>query len=215
MGAKASTEQRPRTYSGSEPGGGGSSTATAVQQNNNGTTNPSERGGGMHHHHHHHHHHHSFRGGNGGGNGQFPAASSSHPTALLQGPSSSSVRARSYSSSAVHSTQASAGIIELGSRINSFASGLWPISGVKCPICNRSILPDDIEVHLVMCLTRPRLNYNEDFLEESKGDECVICLEELEAGQVIARLPCLCVYHKACIDEWFQINRSCPEHPNN
>ncbi len=92
-----------------------------------------------------------------------------------------------------------------------------------------------------MCLTRPRLNYNgkvqqlnfknqkknyerlnnvlfiptEDFLEESKGDECVICLEELEAGQVIARLPCLCVYHKHCIDEWFQINRSCPEHPNN
>lgn len=87
-----------------------------------------------------------------------------------------------------------------------------------------------------MCLTRPRLNYNgikiefgnlfwygfkylcffsaEDVLIESK-DECVICLEEMETGQTIARLPCLCVYHKSCIDRWFQFNRSCPEHPDS
>ena len=26
--------------------------------------------------------------------------------------------------------------------------------------------------------------------------ECVICLEELLQGDTIARLPCLCIYHK-------------------
>ncbi|XP_012152719.1 E3 ubiquitin-protein ligase ZNRF2 isoform X2 [Megachile rotundata] len=75
-------------------------------------------------------------------------------------------------------------------------------------------LNDDIECHLVMCLTKPRLSYNEDILSDEKG-ECVICLEELQPGDVIARLPCLCIYHKNCIDRWFQVNRSCPEHPGD
>lgn len=75
-----------------------------------------------------------------------------------------------------------------------------------------------------MCLTKPRLSYNgksiakrmiigvvpwqeenkvetliicviEDILADEKG-ECVICLEDLQPGDVIARLPCLCIYHK-------------------
>uniref|UniRef100_A0A8D0ABE6 E3 ubiquitin-protein ligase ZNRF1 n=1 Tax=Sander lucioperca TaxID=283035 RepID=A0A8D0ABE6_SANLU len=45
--------------------------------------------------------------------------------------------------------------------------------------------------------------------------ECAICLDELEQGDTIARLPCLCIYHKGCIDEWFEVNRSCPEHPSD
>lgn len=44
---------------------------------------------------------------------------------------------------------------------------------------------------------KTRSNYfiTEDVLVEDKG-ECVICFEELEKGDTIARLPCLCVYHK-------------------
>lgn len=33
-------------------------------------------------------------------------------------------------------------------------------AGIKCPVCNKFVLPDDIECHLVMCLTKPRLSYN-------------------------------------------------------
>lgn len=89
-------------------------------------------------------------------------------------------------------------------------------------MCSKFILPDDIECHLVMCLTKPRLSYNgqlinliyrffffckkyifsllnftfsEDILNDGKG-ECVICLDDLNPGDIIARLPCLCVYHK-------------------
>lgn len=97
---------------------------------------------------------------------------------------------------------------------HSLPSHIWSLNGLKCPVCSKFILPDDIECHLVMCLTKPRLSYNEDILSDEKG-ECVICLEELQPGDVIARLPCLCIYHKNCIDKWFQVNRSCPEHPGD
>ncbi|XP_055681746.1 E3 ubiquitin-protein ligase znrf2 isoform X2 [Lutzomyia longipalpis] len=90
----------------------------------------------------------------------------------------------------------------------------WSLNDIKCPFCNKFVLSDDIECHLVMCLTKPRLSYNEDILSDAKG-ECVICLDDLSPGDVIARLPCLCVYHKGCIDKWFEVNRSCPEHPGD
>lgn len=89
---------------------------------------------------------------------------------------------------------------------------LVSFNGIKCPVCSKFVLPDDVECHLVMCLTKPRISYNDDVLLEDKG-ECVICLEELATGDNIARLPCLCIYHKRCIDAWFEVNRSCPEHP--
>ncbi|XP_013785584.1 E3 ubiquitin-protein ligase znrf2-like isoform X2 [Limulus polyphemus] len=91
---------------------------------------------------------------------------------------------------------------------------LLTLNGIKCPVCSKIVVSDDVEYHLVMCLTKPRISYNEDILAENKG-ECVICLEDLLQGNTIARLPCLCIYHKMCIDEWFQVNRSCPEHPND
>lgn len=33
-------------------------------------------------------------------------------------------------------------------------------AGIKCPVCAKFVLPDDVECHLVMCLTKPRLTYN-------------------------------------------------------
>ncbi|KAI4885841.1 hypothetical protein NFI96_012901 [Prochilodus magdalenae] len=83
-----------------------------------------------------------------------------------------------------------------------------------CPMCSKFVASDEMEIHLVMCLTKPRLTYNEDVLAKDTG-ECAICLEDLEQGDTIARLPCLCIYHKGCIDEWFEVNRSCPEHPTD
>uniref|UniRef100_T1JMQ5 E3 ubiquitin-protein ligase ZNRF1 n=1 Tax=Strigamia maritima TaxID=126957 RepID=T1JMQ5_STRMM len=87
------------------------------------------------------------------------------------------------------------------------------VYGIKCPVCSKFVLPDDVECHLVMCLTKPRISYNEDILTVDKDAECVICFDDLKQGDTIARLPCLCIYHKSCIDSWFEVNRSCPEHP--
>ncbi|XP_066500174.1 E3 ubiquitin-protein ligase znrf2 [Hoplias malabaricus] len=100
--------------------------------------------------------------------------------------------------------------------IGSLPAHLSPhlFSGVKCPVCCMLISVDEIDGHLSVCLTKPRVTYNEDVLLKGAG-ECAICLEELQPGETIARLPCLCIYHKGCIDEWFEVNRWCPEHPSN
>ena len=36
---------------------------------------------------------------------------------------------------------------------------------------------------------------------DDKDEECVICLEQLTKGETIARLPCLCIYHKAYVPD--------------
>jgi hypothetical protein len=66
---------------------------------------------------------------------------------------------------------------------------------VPCPVCNKTIPHDTFDKHIIQCLSKPRIDYNEDILTEDKG-ECVICLDDLLVGQKIARLPCLCIYHK-------------------
>lgn len=100
--------------------------------------------------------------------------------------------------------------------IGSLPAHLSPhlFGGFKCPVCSVFVSSDEMDLHLVLCLTKPRVTYNEDVLTKDAG-ECAICLEELQQGDTIARLPCLCIYHKSCIDEWFQVNRSCPEHPSD
>uniref|UniRef100_A0A3Q4BZB4 RING-type E3 ubiquitin transferase n=1 Tax=Mola mola TaxID=94237 RepID=A0A3Q4BZB4_MOLML len=98
--------------------------------------------------------------------------------------------------------------------IGSLPTHLSPhlLGGFHCPVCSKFMASDEIEKHLLMCFSKMRLAYNKDILSKDSG-ECAICLEELEQGDTIARLPCLCIYHKGCIDEWFEVNRSCPEHP--
>uniref|UniRef100_A0A7E4VML0 RING-type E3 ubiquitin transferase n=1 Tax=Panagrellus redivivus TaxID=6233 RepID=A0A7E4VML0_PANRE len=85
---------------------------------------------------------------------------------------------------------------------------------IDCPVCHKQVPSDDAEAHLVMCLTRPKLAYNEEILTSNRG-ECVICFEDLEPGQTAARLECLCLYHKDCIDEWFKRKSVCPQHPGD
>uniref|UniRef100_A0A915LRD9 RING-type E3 ubiquitin transferase n=3 Tax=Meloidogyne TaxID=189290 RepID=A0A915LRD9_MELJA len=61
---------------------------------------------------------------------------------------------------------------------------------------------------------QPRIKYNEEILADKK-DECPICLEDMDSGNLIARLPCLCIFHKSCIDEWFLRKNTCPCHPDD
>lgn len=99
--------------------------------------------------------------------------------------------------------------------LNSLTQSLPFFFGVrdfKCFVCSKQIPADDVEAHIMMCLTKPRLTYNDDVLTGNKG-ECIICFEELEKGQTIARLPCLCIYHKHCIESWLERSQSCPGHP--
>ncbi|EFQ26515.1 uncharacterized protein GLRG_01659 [Colletotrichum graminicola M1.001] len=46
--------------------------------------------------------------------------------------------------------------------------------------------------------------------------ECTICLEEFEVGVPMARLECLCRFHRSCISAWF-VNHPgrCPVHQHD
>lgn len=83
---------------------------------------------------------------------------------------------------------------------------------IRCPFCSKAFPGGRIEDHLLSCLTSPPLPYNTDVLSKDSG-ECSICLEDLLQGETIARLACLCVYHKSCIDSWSKVKPCCPEHP--
>ncbi|KAJ5121050.1 uncharacterized protein N7515_009011 [Penicillium bovifimosum] len=48
--------------------------------------------------------------------------------------------------------------------------------------------------------------------QDGQAAECTICMEEYEVGQTLARLECLCKFHKHCIVEWFEVKRECPVH---
>ncbi|XP_057712822.1 E3 ubiquitin-protein ligase znrf2 isoform X1 [Corythoichthys intestinalis] len=85
---------------------------------------------------------------------------------------------------------------------------------IRCPFCSKPFPGGRIEDHLLSCLTSPPLPYNTDVLSKDSG-ECSICLEDLVRGETIARLACLCVYHKSCIDAWAKVKPCCPEHPSD
>jgi hypothetical protein len=48
--------------------------------------------------------------------------------------------------------------------------------------------------------------------EDGNVQECSICMVEYDVGDQLARLECLCKFHKACILEWFRRKQECPLH---
>lgn len=75
--------------------------------------------------------------------------------------------------------------------------------------------PTKASVSSVSALPAITLNANDltRLRRESSGDsrDCSVCMEEFGEGEVTRRLPCLHIYHKACIDRWLlQCNASCP-----
>lgn len=56
--------------------------------------------------------------------------------------------------------------------------------------------------------------YNIEILSDNlhNEQECGICFEYFHQKDIVARLECLCIYHKKCLDEWGQRKRCCPLH---
>jgi len=40
--------------------------------------------------------------------------------------------------------------------------------------------------------------------------ECAVCLCEYEAGENVRRLPCMCCFHRVCVDRYFEDHTTCP-----
>ena len=48
--------------------------------------------------------------------------------------------------------------------------------------------------------------------EDGSRQECSICMVEYDVGDQLARLECLCKFHKGCIVQWFGRRQECPVH---
>ncbi|KAG2176216.1 hypothetical protein INT43_005450 [Umbelopsis isabellina] len=99
----------------------------------------------------------------------------------------------------------------------------------ECPVCGKRLsevsLDKDVqEEHVQTCLnvgspSVATVRYVSYKLPEQSpliGQECLICFEEFEpgksSGNTIARLTCLCSYHRPCIREWLEKGKGCPLH---
>lgn len=113
----------------------------------------------------------------------------------------------------------------------------------ECPICHRELPPQSLpnseelrEAHINTCITshstyggtptgegsssRPRRTGMFPYVATEKdcvdSAECTICLEEFEVGVPMARLECLCRFHRDCISRWFAKNPGrCPVHSHD
>ncbi|KAF9973227.1 hypothetical protein BGZ73_003565 [Actinomortierella ambigua] len=47
-------------------------------------------------------------------------------------------------------------------------------------------------------------------LEDEQDAVCSICLCEYEDEEELRKMPCLHYFHKACVDEWLKLHKSCP-----
>ncbi|EED19071.1 E3 ubiquitin-protein ligase PIB1, putative [Talaromyces stipitatus ATCC 10500] len=109
-----------------------------------------------------------------------------------------------------------------------------------CPICSTQLPPrgsdgneNEREAHIRDCIARssgsspgagsPQPQHllrmlsftatEKDCLsEDGTPQECSICMEEYEVGDKLARLECLCKFHKSCIVGWFERKKECPVH---
>ncbi|CAJ0553980.1 Ff.00g124920.m01.CDS01 [Fusarium sp. VM40] len=114
----------------------------------------------------------------------------------------------------------------------------------ECPICHRELpsqsLPnaEDLrEAHITTCIqthstygtprggeggapVAPRRTGMYTYIATEKDciddAECTICLEEFTVGVAMARLECLCRFHRACISSWFVKHPGrCPVHQHD
>ncbi|KAF2996265.1 hypothetical protein E8E13_004552 [Curvularia kusanoi] len=61
----------------------------------------------------------------------------------------------------------------------------------------------------------PYIATEKDCVDEDGNDaECIICFEEFEAGDKMARLVCWCKFHEKCIKDWWKMKGrgACPTH---
>ncbi|KAE7996757.1 hypothetical protein FH972_001450 [Carpinus fangiana] len=58
------------------------------------------------------------------------------------------------------------------------------------------------------------IDYNANAVGSTKGPEdeltCSVCLEQVNAGELIRSLPCLHQFHANCIDPWLRQQGTCP-----
>lgn len=90
-------------------------------------------------------------------------------------------------------------------------SSLLSLAGFKCPICSKSVASDEMEMHFIMCLSKPRLSYNgKGWQPGAAGGTAPRCLgtQTLASGGAGRRLGQAC--QEGCAPAEPRSHRPCP-----
>ncbi|KAI5288076.1 hypothetical protein KEM54_005492 [Ascosphaera aggregata] len=72
--------------------------------------------------------------------------------------------------------------------------------------------PSSKNPHLMRMLSFTATEKDCCITSDGQPQECTICMEEYSIGEKLARLECLCKFHKKCVVEWFERKPECPVH---
>lgn len=77
--------------------------------------------------------------------------------------------------------------------------------GFKCPVCSKSVASNEMEVHFIMCLSKPRLSYNgmEGFFYFCSLYLYIICQEDAVDLKGKTRLAAVLVENKQIFTQFF------------
>lgn len=50
--------------------------------------------------------------------------------------------------------------VDISMDLKKIVHAVSSLLGFKCPICSKSVASDEMEMHFIMCLSKPRLSYN-------------------------------------------------------
>lgn len=166
-------------------------------------------------------------------------------SASYQTPYDRYIRPSSLSSAVFHSRRGLYGDAPTSSRHRALPPTPQIAEEDECPVCHRELPQRSLpnyeslrEAHITNCIqshstygsprgapeARPHIAprrsgmYTYAATEKDCVDdaECTICLEEFTVGVAMARLECLCRFHRSCIAAWF-VNHPgrCPVHQHD
>jgi hypothetical protein len=102
----------------------------------------------------------------------------------------------------------------LGNNVKSKVNLSKHISTAHKDICSNYVDEESRSSVEEIQVDNPHGDYIATIVKKNEDIECIICFCEYEKGQVAARLPCLCYFHKNCIEQWYTASckRQCPVH---
>ncbi|CAL5048112.1 unnamed protein product [Urochloa decumbens] len=79
---------------------------------------------------------------------------------------------------------------------------------VEAPRSEHAVQPCGVGLGAAAIAALPAYPYEK---KAGSGDECAVCLGELQRGEVVKQLPaCAHLFHDGCIDAWLRSHVTCP-----
>lgn len=71
----------------------------------------------------------------------------------------------------------------------------------------------ELAIRFTVISELPITNCTHKLIESLSAEkkECMICMNEYEAGEELRFLPCMHIYHRECVDQWLMKALRCPE----